>query len=453
MKSIIKNGSLYVFGNLFNKAIAFITVPIFTRMLTTEEYGIVNTYTSWVSLLAVFIGLGLGQTIRNAYVDMREELGKYISSIFTLAGVNFAFISIIVTCIYQKINLPIGMVWLCLIESFGNFIVNSLLMKYVMEEEAVKRTLLMVFPNLFGAILSVGLIWMLQKDKQYGRILGTCISTALFGFGIFVFYLRKYRTFFQKDIWKYALSISIPIIFHGISCNILGASDRSIITYFCGASETGIYSLIYNLGMVSNVFVSSAESVWIPRMTYGLIQHEYKKVNQDIKVYIYVVTFVFCGLLTIAPELVLLMGGKEYLSGMTLIFPIVASSFMMFMYSIYVNIEYFYKKTKIIASSTILAALVNLILNFVFIPQYGALAASYTTLVSYSMSFILHSINARKLNAEIAPYKILFLPIVIILIAGIITTILKDALILRYSIMISLGLVYIVAVWKRIFSI
>ena len=210
-KSVIKNGGLYIFGNLFNKAIAFMTVPIFTRILTTEEYGIVNTYSSWVSFMAVFVGMSMGQTIRNAFVDMREELGKYISSIFTLGGLNFGLICVLYALVSNHLDIPKPLVWLCLIESLSNFVINSLLMKYVMEEEAVKRTFLMVLPNLLGAILSVVLIQVLQEEKQYGRILGTCISTSVFGIAIMAFYIIKYRSFINKRLLVYVLPLSIPL--------------------------------------------------------------------------------------------------------------------------------------------------------------------------------------------------------------------------------------------------
>ena len=95
---------MYIFGNLFNKAIAFITVPIFTRILTTEEYGIVNTYAAWVNLMAVVVGISLGNSIRNAFLEMGDELGKYISSIFTLATVNFGIVSVIFIFIANNIK-------------------------------------------------------------------------------------------------------------------------------------------------------------------------------------------------------------------------------------------------------------------------------------------------------------------------------------------------------------
>ena len=447
--SILKNGSLYVLGNLFNKAIAFITVPIFTRLLTQEEYGIVNTYTSWVSLLAVIVGLSLGNSIRNAYLDMHDEMGEYISSIFNLAFINFIGICIILFLIKNHLNFPKELIFFCLIESFFNFIINAIIIRYIMEECAIKRTLLLILPNLSGAIFSIILISALPSNKYYGRIMATSIITVIFGSVIMLYYMIRFRNLFNLRYWKYALPISIPLIFHGISCNILGTSDRSIITYYCGPTATGIYSLIYNLSMVSNVLTSSAEAVWIPRMTLQLQKKDYKKFNYDVGVYIYTILFAFCGLLTFAPELIIVLGGKEYLAGAKMIFPIVSSAFVIFIYSIYVNIEYFYKKTRMIAIATMIAAGLNIVLNFIFVPKFGAVAAAYTTLSSYVISFILHSLNSKRIDAAAVPYKMLIIPILIIITSGAITYWTFNYVTIRWGVMITLGIIYIGAILKK----
>ena len=79
----------YMIGNLFDKAIALITVPIFTRIMSAADYGIFNTYASWVSIFAIFIGLSLGQTLRSAIYDKEIEVESYISSIFGLSILDF----------------------------------------------------------------------------------------------------------------------------------------------------------------------------------------------------------------------------------------------------------------------------------------------------------------------------------------------------------------------------
>lgn len=441
-RSIIKNTSLYVLGNLFNKAIAFITIPIFTRILSAEEFGIVNTYVSWVSLIAVIIGLSLGNSIRNAFVDKRKELGEYISSIFILSSINFIIICIIYYFLSKKINIEPMIVWFCLIESFFNFIINSIIIKYMMEEKAIKRTIMLIAPNLIGAILSIILIQLMVDEKYYGRIIATCISTCIFGLFILLYYVIKYKVFFNNDYWKYGLAISIPLIFHGLSCNILGTSDRTIIIYYCGANETGIYSFIYNLGMLASVAVASAEGVWIPRFTKAMIEKKYAKINKEAKYYIFILLGIFCSILLIAPELITYLGGEVYLSGRNMIYPIIISSFIIFLYGIYVNIEFYYKDTKMIAISTCISAIINLILNIIFVPKFGAIAAAYTTLFSYVFSFILHRFNAKKLNKNLMIDKSIILAVIIIVVISFIASIFSNSFFIRWGLVIILFIMF-----------
>src|SRR5699024_3283818 len=137
----VKIGTLYLIGNIFNKAIAFITIPIFTRLLTTEEYGIVNTYTSWASILMVIVGLSLGNSVRNAFVDYKDDLAAYLSSIFTLSFLNFVLMTLISTiiCLSTKV-IPVSLLLCCFFEAFGTFVINAYIIRYMMSEEAGKRT-------------------------------------------------------------------------------------------------------------------------------------------------------------------------------------------------------------------------------------------------------------------------------------------------------------------------
>lgn len=446
--NLIKNGSLYVFGNIFNKAIAVVTVPLFTRILTTSEYGVVNTYGSWVSVFSVIVGLSLGETIRNAFVDMHSKLREYMSSIFTLAAINLAVILLICIGVVHLLNIPSLLLYLCVIESFFNFVINAVISVYTIEEEAVRRTLLMVFPNLIGTIFSVILISKATSGKEYGYIIGFVISSFLFGVFFLVWYWCKYRTFVKRDYWSYALLISTPLIFHSLSHVVLGSSDRTIITLYRGATETGIYSLIYKLNTATSVVTSSAEGVWLPKFIKKMKGKQFDAVSKMNQVYIYFVLFTFCGIFTLAPEMVRFLGGEEYMSGINMVFPIVMSAFIMFLYGIYLNVEYYYKETKMIATSAITAAILNLVLNIIFIPMYGAIAAAYTTLFSYLVSLFMHMNTARKISPEVTPPKELIIPITIAITAGIFTNITRNHLFIRWGSMISLGIGYVFFVYK-----
>ena len=123
-----KKASLfYLIGNFFNKGLAFLTIPIFTRLLSTTDYGLVNTYASWTSIITLFIGFALHMGLRCAFVDYYDDIKNYLSTIIKFT----VFISsalILITYIIIKIfsiNVPILLVMFCLIHSTASSIIED----------------------------------------------------------------------------------------------------------------------------------------------------------------------------------------------------------------------------------------------------------------------------------------------------------------------------------------
>lgn len=416
----VKASAFYLFGNLFDKAIAFVTVPIFTRMLSTEEYGVLNTYLSWVSIFAIVVGLSLGQTLRSAYYEKKEKLDGYLSSIYTLATLDF-ILSLGIVCLlsyFVDFQIPRFMLVLCLTQSFFQFIRDTYAMKLMMAMDYVKRTLILAIPNVLVAILSVILIWRLDYDKYMGRIYSYVFVYAVIGICCMVTQYRRGKTVVSIGNWKYGLSLSLPLILHSFSCVILSNSDRIMITQFVGATETAIYSLVYNLSLMMTVITSSLENVWIPWFSERINAGDKASINRVVGPYILGGAVLTVGVMYLAPEAIQLMAPEEYWSGKAMIPPLVGSVFVMFLYSISVNLEYFKKSTKTIARNTITAALSNLLLNYIFIPRFGATAAAYTTLASYALSLVLHYLDGKRLDADLFPIQHYLLPVLIVMAAS-----------------------------------
>ena len=145
--------------------------------------------------------------------------------------------------------------------------------------------------------------------------------------------------------------------------------------------------------------------------------------------------------IALAPEAILIMGGKAYLSGIYCVPPIVLGVICQYIYTHYVNIEMHLKKTKYVSIGTIIAALLNIILNILFVPKYGYVAASYTTLISYIVLmgihyFITHKILAVKIYDDKYMIKALFGTSIV----GIVISLLYEYSFLRY-IAIIVGLI------------
>ena len=389
-----KASTFYLFGSLFNKGMSFFTVPIFTRLLSTSDYGIVTTYNSWISILAMVVGFALHTGIRIAFVDYKEEMKDFMATTTTFTLLSGGLLSVAIIFVSRLVSFELNttLIILCLLQSIATALVEDYSMYLMMQYRYKFRTALMILPNLISVILSVIAIkFVLTKDLYIGRIIPTALTVILFGILVCVLVYSKSRCFLNRDYLKYALSFSLPLILHGIALNILSQTDRTMITWLADSSQTGIYSLIYNFSMIATVITTSLEGIWVPWFYNKLQKKIYDEINVVAKDYINLMTYCMIGVIMVGPEVVKLLASSNYWDGIKIIPPVVLSNFIIFAYTLYVNIEHFHKKTKGITFNTVIAALTNIILNSLLIPKYGYVAAAFTTLASYLVSFVLHS--------------------------------------------------------------
>ncbi len=449
-KSFLKAGSLYFVGNIFDKAVAFITVPIFTRLLSTSDYGIANTYLSWVSIITVIITLSIGNSFRTACVDYKKEINKYASSVFFLGTISAVFITIIILIASHIIHIDLqdNLILLCCIQSYATSIIAAIQWKYLIELEYIKRTIIQCLPNLIIIIISVILINNMEADRYLGKIYAYVSVNTFIALGYLIYYAFNGRTFIKIEYWKYALAFSMPLIFHSLSNTILAQADRSMITTLRSPSETGIYSLAYQFGMVPAVITATVESVWIPWFTKKMQNGEEESINKFSIPYINIVVLSCICIMLVAPEVLIWMTPESYNEGVYIIAPVVFARFLMFLASISIDLEYYNKRTKSIALNTIIAAIINISLNFIFIPRYGGIAAAYTTVVAYGVSFIAHCYVAHRQNPRLFGFKIYILPFFEVLIFSIITNLIMNYTLARWIIAMVIGMVFLVTTYK-----
>ena len=447
----VKASALYLVGNISTKAIGFITIPIFTRLLTTSEYGIVNTYTSWVNITSVVMTLSLFNSFRMALVEKGKDFESYCASAIRLSGTFFCIFVVLATlvlAIFPDLRGIGWMVYACLIQAFGTFCVTAMSTKYMLQFQYAKRAFYMIFPNLLCAAIAIVSTSMHKNNRYIWRILSYVMVYAIFS-AIAFSATRKGRT--KPEYWKYAISYSLPLVFHGLSLVILSSSDRIMITAIAGAAESGIYSLVYNLGQVATAVATSLEGIWLPWFIEKLKNKEIAIINEKAKYLVENITVVVIGVMLVAPEILQIMASEQYWTGKPIIFPVVVASYFMFLYDLAVNVEYQYKATKKIAINTMMAAAINAILNVVFIPIFGAIAAAYTTVIAYFFSLVLHCYFAKKFVPGIFPVKrylsyffsVLFISILCELIYSI------EYATIRWCIAGALGVIYLFLMFRR----
>lgn len=447
-----RDGSLYLLANLLNKGIGFLTIPIFTRLMTTSEYGEVDTYLSVVALMLPVIGIYLGRAKRNAYVDFPTDLDSFDKSIFVGSTISATIITIIMLLIRNFLGISLNrfLVIACCIQAFMSYIIECKMISLLMEQKALRRSLLMSLPHILISIVSVILLINMDHNKQYGRMAVYFSIYLIFGGFIYISTLLKKGGKVKKEYITYAAAISIPLIFHGLAISVLSSSDRIMITYFKGASETGIYSLYYNVSLITLVLSSAIENVWIPWFTKQMTMENKERIPVVANVCTFFVAAFTIVMMMISPEIIKIMADKKYWGHEILIIPIIVSPFVMYVYTNLVNYEQYYKQTKMIARNTFIAALSNIILNAIFIPYYGAVAAAFTTLASYIILYFAHYWSCKKEGRKLFSIKYVGASMGILIVAIALFVIFLKMMVIRYIIaVLTIGVLGYVFITKK----
>ena len=117
---------------------------------------------------------------------------------------------------------------------------------------------------------------------------------------------------------------------------------------------------------------------------------KYDDINSRANYYMFFITFIACSIMIVSKEVIFIVGPSSYLEGVNLFVPIIVGMFFLFLYTIPVVVEYYYKETRFIGLTTFIAAVINVVTNYFFIRLYGYQAAAYTTLFTYVIMFGFH---------------------------------------------------------------
>ena len=408
----LKSGVWYTGANFVTKSIGFITTPIFTRLLSHSDYGLYSNYVSWLSTFTVFAILNLGSSFISDRFDYNEDFDGYVSSTLALSSLVTGLWAIIINLspdFFSSITgldaryINIMVVYLLFFAAVDMFQTRE---RYYYEYKITVVTSL--FISISTAVLSVVLV-VSMENRLLGRIAGSAIPTIVIGIILYIVLMCRGRKV-RVNYWKYALPICIPYIPHVLSLSLLNSMDKMMITKICGAEENALYSVAYSCGAVITMLVTSLNTAFAPWLGEKLNQNRYDEIRKVSKYYILLFVSGTCGIMLITPELLLVMGGRSYKEAIYVMPPVAFGCVCQFMYTMYVNVEQFRKKTVGMAFASMTAALSNYLLNSVFIPRYGYIAAAYTTLASFAVLLFIHMFLVRKMGLQkVYPTKLIFL--------------------------------------------
>lgn len=446
--------------NILLKSISLITTPIFTRLLSTEQYGIYNTYVSWVQIVTIIVTFRLDYGIFNKgmsqYPDQKDDYNATMQSITSILTFIFFLIYLI---LHSAINRLTGLSTLITIALFAEvFFTNAISFWMVRQrydfkyKSVVAISISMTLANALLGILAV----LLTNHCAVGRILSTVLVQVCFGLCIYMYNLKKAKHIFVKDFAKFAISFNIPLLPHYFASYILDQFDRIMIMKLVSYSAVGIYSIAYSSGFVIKIISSSLNNTLIPWQYRRLQEKDFSSIAECVKSIAKCVLLCFMGYMAFAPEIIRIFATREYYEAIYVLPPVVASVFLIFLYELYANIEFYYNENKFTMYIALGAALLNIVLNYLLIPRWGYVMAAYTTVISYSVLAIAHflymqHIVKKKESTYIFSAKDFWIYLIIILLYSTAVPLLFRYPVVRYG-WITLLLLYAVIARKRLFK-
>lgn len=460
MSVVVKASLWFVACSVLQKSISFITTPIFARIMTVEQYGYFNTYLSWLQIVAVFCTLNMHSCVYInglAKNDGTKDNNKMAVSMLSLSFTITALLFVIYLIFHEYVNRIAGMGTALFLLMFCEILFQPPLHFWIVKQRFEYKYVGMVLLTLGMTIVNAGLgilfvISSAENNTAFARILSIAIVQVIIGGTCWLIYIWKAKMIFSVKEWKHALKVQVPLIPHGLSVIVLASSDRIMINSMIGATAAGYYSLAYSIQFIVKSIKDSIVEAIKPWIYLRIKEKRIKEIRDLVYSMVFLVMTLSVIIMTLAPEIVLLMGGKKYLEAVYAIPPVIGSTFFMFVYNICIMFESYHEEVKKITLVSICCAAANIVLNYLFIPVFGYIAAGYTTLFCYIMFCVLHYFIMRGLcirryeGNQIFEVKFLVIMSLIVLAINILMVILYRFNLLRYVV---LGIAIVIAVLQR----
>ena len=368
--------------------------------------------------MTVILSLNSYTAVGRYYYEKTDDFGEFIGTSFIFVGLILCITVIIYILFYQQINnliklpglLPIYLLFACLLAIIRSVYAQIL----VPQKKSKELAIINVLNGYIGFAIAVLFVYLLKENRYLGKIW----ATLLVGFIFSIYYIKeikKYLKFnFKMDHIKYIANYSIPLMPHNLSGIILAQFDRIMINNIESTASAGLYSLGYNIGMLLLMVNSSMMTALIPDFMKFLDNKEYDRLDVLMGKIFSIGTIVALGLILFAREIVVVLADVKFHEALKVV-PIVIIGYvfyeMYFMYGMYPG----YKKKTIYTSIVSLSAgSLNVVLNAMFIPKYGYIAAAYTTLISYFAMFVMAWIMAKYiLKQRVSPLWLFWKPTLI----------------------------------------
>lgn len=388
-KEILRHGANYLVANLATKALAFISIPVYTRLLTTNDFGIVNVFLGVSGILSSLLTLCCDQAVSRYYFDRNddEDFKNFVGTSSIIAIVVFIINSLILLFLSGWISKLTGLNLLLVYLLIPYTLINIIGLTYEQIYTALRQSKKIAISSLLrayvGFTLAIILIYLFKDNKYLGQVLGL-ISAGIVMIIIWIKGISKYFILvFDKKYLRYILKFSVPLIPYALSGVIIEQFGKIAIGTSLSISQAGFYSLALTISGLVGIVTTVTHQAWAPYYFEYMNSKDYKGHDSDIKRIFAITLIAAMGISTFGNEIGLVLASKSFTSSLYLI-PIFVYGFVFHQFAyVYMRNFSFVHKTFYSSLVVITAGIVNVVLNIFVIPKFGEVGAAISFVISY----------------------------------------------------------------------
>jgi O-antigen/teichoic acid export membrane protein len=399
LKNLSKHSFVYMLGSVASRMVGFVMIPVYTRFLTPADYGVLELVSLTIDIVGMFAALGIHSAITRFYFDYKDQDDR--NEVITTALISTLILASIPTAILiYRADLLSNLVFgagqysyyfqLLLLANFLDMVVMVPMTVLTIREKsktyvgfALLRLALSLSLNIyFVIVLELGVVGIL-----YSSLISISVSTVL----LTIVVMRRFRFRFSLAKAIKMLKFGLPLVIAALGTFVLNFADRYFLEHFGTLRMVGLYAVGYKFALgLSELLHRPFILMWNVFMFKIADRDDAKEMYARVMTYnSFVVIFLALGMAVLIKDVLRVIVAPDFTEAHKIVPLILAGFYFYYMMPILDVGIMLTKKTHLRAINVIVAALVNLALNYFLISRFDMMGAAGATFLSYSFLAIL----------------------------------------------------------------
>jgi O-antigen/teichoic acid export membrane protein len=407
LRKTFGHAGIYTVGVILSRAASFLMLPIYTRYLTPENYGVLELLELTVDVVSIVVGVGILNGFSKFYYDCttEDEQKTLVSTIFLLVGSCYflgSFLGATASDSLSNILFGSDQYSRLVLISFANlfFMILFHINAYYLRTQQKSKTFVVITSLDLVLKISLNLLFVVVFGMGVlGVLVSTLISFALISTFMTIHTFSRIGFRFSRDVAFRLMRFGAPFILSGLAAFINTYADRYFLKHYGDLASVGLYSLGYKFGFLLMVFpVKPLMNIWLVQRFELIRKDGYEDVFNRVLTWFCVITLsVALFVAMIVRDVLRIMSAPPFWSAWSIVPVILLAYFFQactdfFNFGIYQS-----EKTRHVAYGTVAAAATTVVMAFLLIPRFGGQGAAWATLIAFAVRMVYFYVASQKL--------------------------------------------------------